>query len=67
MLKTAYFDTESTTAETRQVLRSTLLGVLEEGADYYTQLLRDTGDIYHLDLDRFYDVLEPRNLDKTGR
>ena len=67
MLKFSYLDKEITSAETRQVFKSHLLQLFEEGADYYNQLLRDLGEIYCPDIDRFYDVLEPRDLDETGR
>jgi len=67
MLKLAFLDVEHTSPETRQLLRSQLLHIFEEGVDYYNQMLQYIGEIYHLDLERFYDVLEPRDLSKTGR
>jgi hypothetical protein len=67
MLKSAYLDTENTGPETRQILKSQLLLLFEEGADYYSQLLTDLGKTYNVDLDRFYDALEPRELSRHGR
>jgi len=67
MLKYCVQDTENTTNETRQLLKSQIMQLIEEGTDFYNQILKDLGEIYHLDVDRFLDVLEPRNLDKTGR
>lgn len=67
MLKTAYLDTENTGPESRQILKSQLLLLFEEGADYYNQLLTDLGKAFNVDLDRFYDALEPRELSRCGR
>ena len=60
MLKSAYVDTENTTAENRKTLKSCLINLFDEGVDYYTQLLTDLSTTYRLDLDLFYDPLEPR-------
>ena len=67
MLKSAYLDTENTGPETRQILKTQMMLLLEEGADYYTQLLTDLTKTYNVDLDRFYDALEPRELSRYGR
>ncbi len=67
MLKAAYLDTENTGPDTRLLLKSQLLLLFEEGADYYNQLLIDLGKAFNVDLDRFYDALEPRELSRCGR
>ena len=46
MLKSAYLDTENTTAENRKTLKSCLINLFDEGVDYYTQLLTDLATQY---------------------
>ena len=46
MLKSAYLDTENTTAENRKTLKSCLINLFDEGVDYYTQLLTDLSTQY---------------------
>ena len=60
MLKASYFDTEKTTPENRETLKRHLKTILDEGVDYYEQLLTDLSENFKLDLERCYDVLEPR-------
>lgn len=68
MLKAAYFDTENTTDQSRAGIKKCLVNLFEEGDDYYHQLLTDLSDCYRLDLERFYDALEPRETgDKQAR
>lgn len=67
ILKIPYGDTENTTEENRKTLKSCLLNLFEEGADYYSQLLTDLSQCYRLDLELYYDPLEPRDTDRLGR
>ena len=60
MLKASYFDTENTTPENRETLKRHLKTILDEGQDYYEQLLTDLSENFVIDLERCYDVLEPR-------
>ena len=46
MLKSAYLDSENTTAENRKTLKSCLINLFDEGVDYYTQLLTDLSTTY---------------------
>ena len=66
MLKAAYFDTENTTEASRKSLKKCLHNLFEEGADYYNQLLTDLSECYRVDLERFYDALEPREVGDKG-
>ena len=69
MLKSSYLDSENTSPENRKTLRSCLMNLFEEGVDYYTQLLSDLSSLYRLDLDLYYDPLEPRDMggDRVAR
>ena len=66
MLKAAYFDTENTTEASRKSLKKCLHNLFEEGADYYNQLLTDLSECYRVDLERYYDALEPREIGDKG-
>ena len=52
MLKSAYLDTENTTAENRKTLKSCLINLFDEGVDYYTQLLTDLATQYRFVVDQ---------------
>eukprot|EP00088_Acartia_fossae_P052586 TRINITY_DN5945_c0_g1_i2.p1 TRINITY_DN5945_c0_g1~~TRINITY_DN5945_c0_g1_i2.p1 ORF type:complete len:1186 (-),score=351.14 TRINITY_DN5945_c0_g1_i2:275-3715(-) len=67
MLRDAYLNSENTDPEFKQNIKTCLLNLFDEGMDYYNQLLKDVSEIYHVNLERFYDVLEPRDLSKTGK
>lgn len=67
LLREAYLNPEYTNPEMKQNLKICLLKLFDEGMDYYNQMLKDVSEIYHVNLDRFYDVLEPRDLSKTGK
>ena len=66
MLKAAYFDTDNTTEASRKSLKKCLHNLFEEGADYYNQLLTDLSECYRVDLERYYDALEPREIGDKG-
>ena len=69
MLKAAYLDTENTAAEIRKALKASLVNLFDEGVDYYSQLLTDLSETYRVDLELYYDPLEPRETggDRLGR
>ena len=60
MLKASYLDVENTMAENRKTLKNSLMNLFDEGVDYYTQLLMDLSTTYRVDLELYYDPLEPR-------
>ena len=66
MLKAAYFDTDNTTEASKKSLKKCLHNLFEEGADYYNQLLTDLSECYRVDLERYYDALEPREIGDKG-
>jgi len=68
MLKASYFDVENTTPENRKTLKASLMNLFDEGVDYYTQLLTDLSTTYRIDLELYYDPLEPREgVDRLAR
>jgi len=68
MLKASYFDVENTTPENRKTLKGSLMNLFDEGVDYYTQLLTDLSSTYRVDLELYYDPLEPREgVDRLAR
>jgi len=68
MLKASYLDVENTMPENRKTLKNSLMNLFEEGVDYYTQLLTDLSTTYRVDLELYYDPLEPREgVDRMAR
>ena len=67
LMREAYLNPENSNPELKQNLKTCLMNLFDEGMDYYNQMLKDVSEIYHVNLDRFYDVLEPRDLSKTGK
>ena len=53
--------------EVRNLVHNNILELLDEGMDFYAQMLETLDATYKLDLDTFYDVLEPRPSDKHTR
>ncbi len=54
-------------AEIRNTVQSNIIELLEEGMNFYAQMLDTLDTTYELDLDSYYDVLEPRPSDKHIR
>ncbi len=54
-------------AEVREIVRRNMLQLLDEGLDFYAQMLDTLDQTYKLDLDTYYDVLEPRPTDDRVR
>ncbi len=46
------------------MVKSYMVELLDEGIDFYEQMLCTLESTYQLDLDTYYDVLEPRPSDK---
>ena len=68
MLKASYLDVENTMPENRKTLKNSLMNLFEEGVDYYMQLLTDLATTYGVDLELYYDPLEPREgVDRMAR
>lgn len=68
MLKASYLDVENTMPENRKTLKNSLMNLFDEGVDYYSQLLTDLSTTYRVDLELYYDPLEPREgVDRMAR
>lgn len=67
MLRDAYLNPDNSNSDIKDNLKTCLLNLFEEGMDYYNQMLKDVSETYHVNLERFYDVLEPRDLRKVGK
>jgi len=50
--------------DVRKIVRDNIGQLLEEGMDFYAKMLDVLDNTYTLDLDVYYDVLEPRPTDK---
>lgn len=49
--------------EVRHTIQNNMSSLLTEGLDFYARMLETLDDSYHLDLNTYYDVLEPRPED----
>ncbi len=54
-------------ADVRRTVQTYIVELLDEGIDFYEQMLDTLDTAYRLDLDTYYDVLEPRPADKHVR
>lgn len=53
--------------EIHRTVQKYIVELLDEGIDFYEQMLGTLDTTYRLDLDTYYDVLEPRPADKHVR
>ena len=51
----------------RQVVEDNVTELLNEGLEFFSEMLETLDDTYHIKLDQYYDVLEPRSTDTTVR
>lgn len=50
-----------------KIVEENIAELLDEGLDFYTAMLDTLDKTYRIDLDKYYDVLEPRSTDKMVR
>ena len=48
-------------------MENNVIELLNEGLEFYSEMLETLDDTYHINLEQYYDVLEPRSTDTTIR
>ena len=51
----------------RPNVENNVIELLNEGLEFYSEMLETLDDTYHINLEQYYDVLEPRSTDTTIR